>query len=126
MPSKPMYSVHRHTRGDIMKQKEFIRTSGEMLILSLLEHRDMYGYEMIKSLLLQSDNVFELKEGTLYPMLHRLEKEGSLKSYSKKTENNRTRKYYKITNRGLQKLAEEKESWELYSKAIDSLIGFSL
>lgn len=109
-----------------MKQKEFLRTSGEMLILSLLRQRDMYGYEMIENLLLKSENVFELKEGTLYPILHRLEKEGSLKSYSKKTKNNRTRKYYKITNRGLKKLAEEKESWELHSKTIDSLIGFSL
>lgn len=109
-----------------MNQKEFLRTSGAMLVLSLLEAKDMYGYEMIESLMLRSENVFEMKEGTLYPLLHRLEKQKLLSSYSIKTEQNRTRKYYKITDKGIKELATEKESWIIHSDAINKVMGFSV
>lgn len=108
-----------------MNQKEFLRTSANLLILSLLEHKDMYGYEMIEALTLRSESVFELKEGTLYPLLHRLEKAAYLSSYTKKTDQNRTRKYYSITKKGIKQLASEKKSWQLHANAINKVVGFS-
>ena len=53
--------------------KELIKGSTSMLVLSLLEKENMYGYQMIKELSRKSKNLFELKEGTLYPILHNLE-----------------------------------------------------
>ena len=60
--------------GDFMKvNKELLKGSTTVLILSLLNRKDMYGYEMIKEIGLRSNGVFSLKEGTLYPILHNLE-----------------------------------------------------
>ena len=58
----------------------------DLLILHLLAERDMYGYEMVTELAGRSNEVFQLKEGTLYPLLHRLEKEGSVSAYEEKKE----------------------------------------
>ena len=61
--------------------KSLISGSTTLLILSLLEEKDMYGYEMIDTLRQKSQNVFELKAGTLYPLLHSLEDKGFLTVY---------------------------------------------
>lgn len=106
-------------------KKESIKSSGQLLLLSLLQTKDMYGYQIIEALRIRSENIFDLKEGTLYPLLHRLEKQGLLKSYNK-TFDNRQRKYYQITKKGLKILVEEKESWEVYSDAVSKVINFSV
>lgn len=61
--------------------KELIKGSTDMLILNLLKNEDMYGYHMIKKLKEKSKNVFDLKEGTLYPILHSLEEKNLITSY---------------------------------------------
>lgn len=61
--------------------KSLVSGSMSMLILRLLSDKDMYGYEMIDSLRKRSENVFELKAGTLYPLLHSLEDKNLLTSY---------------------------------------------
>ena len=71
----------------------------DLLILHLLAERDMYGYEMVTELAGRSNEVFQLKEGTLYPLLHRLEKEGSVSAYEEKKEG-RVRRYYRLTRKG--------------------------
>ena len=63
--------------------KSLISGSMTMLILKLLSEKDMYGYEMIDTLRQKSENVFELKAGTLYPLLHGLEEKGLLTVYEK-------------------------------------------
>ena len=57
-------------------EKSLLSGSTPLLILALLKDSDMYGYEMVTELARRSDNTFELKEGTLYPVLHGLEKQG--------------------------------------------------
>ena len=79
--------------------KSLISGSNAMLVLSLLKDGDKYGYEMVQELKRRSDNVFALKEGTLYPLLHRLEKEGSVSAYEEKKEG-RVRRYYRLTRKG--------------------------
>ena len=62
-------------------EKSLLSGSTAMLILKLLEEKEMYGYEMIETLRERSENVFELKAGTLYPLLHSLEENGALEYY---------------------------------------------
>ena len=105
--------------------KSLISGSTTMLLLKLLEEKDMYGYEMIEVLRERSQNVFELKAGTLYPLLHNLEEKGLLTVYEKEA-GNKVRKYYSITKQGKKILDEKKDEWELYSKAVASVLGTAL
>ena len=89
-----------------MRQKKTVEHTA-LLVLALLSREDMYGYQMITRLEKQSDHTFEMKEGTLYPILHTLEKDGAVKSYEKEAPTGRMRKYYRITRKGLRLLDEE-------------------
>lgn len=93
----------------------------ELLILHLLGERDMYGYEMVTELARRSQAVFQLKEGTLYPLLHRLEKEGAVSAYEEKKEG-RVRRYYRLTRRGRGRLAEETQAWVRFSGAVNGVL----
>lgn len=97
--------------------------STSMMLLKLLEQQDMYGYQMIQTLNDRSDSVFSLKEGTLYPILHGLEKDGSIESYEKVAESGRKRKYYRITKYGIRTLKEKESDWESYQKAVNRVMG---
>ncbi|KLU62355.1 lineage-specific thermal regulator protein [Peptococcaceae bacterium CEB3] len=103
--------------------KSLLSGSTTMLILKLLEETDMYGYEMIEELGKRSKNVFELKAGTLYPLLHTLEQNNMLISYEKVTEKARIRKYYSITKRGRKHLHEKAEEWGVYTAAVNNVLG---
>lgn len=103
--------------------KELMKGSTSILVLSLLSKEDMYGYQITQVLKKETDCVFEMKEGTLYPLLHGLENEQAIESYWKDADNGKKRKYYHITKRGINLLNEKKEEWSLYSKAVNSVIG---
>ena len=104
--------------------KSLISGSTTMLLLKLLAEKDMYGYEMIEVLRERSENVFELKAGTLYPLLHSLEAKGLLNAYEKEA-GNEVRKYYSITKHGRKILDEKKSEWEIYSRAVANVLGFN-
>lgn len=102
--------------GVVLKvNKELLKGSTTMLILNLLDKKSMYGYQMIKELSEKSKNVFELKEGTLYPILHSLEEKGLVESYWEDTLS-RKRKYYSIT-----KL--RKENFKRKTRGMESLFN---
>lgn len=101
--------------------KSLIFGSTTMLILQLLEEKDMYGYEMIETLQKKSQNVFQLKAGTLYPLLHTLEGKGYLTSYEDST-GQKVRKYYSITKSGKNFLSQKKEEWKEYSAAVANIL----
>jgi len=103
--------------------KSLLTGSTTMLILKLLEETDRYGYEMIEELSKKSQNVFELKAGTLYPLLHGLEKKNMLTSYEKSTGNLRVRKYYSITKTGRKYLNEKTKEWKVYTSAVNNVLG---
>ena len=88
-------------------EKSLVSGSMTMLILKLLSEKDMYGYEMIDTLRQKSQNVFELKAGTLYPLLHGLEDKGMLRVYEKEYAG-KIRKYYSITQSGMNMLDRKK------------------
>lgn len=102
--------------------KELLKGSTTLLVLRLLETENMYGYEMIKDLKEKSENVFELKEGTLYPILHSLEESGLIDSYWDET-TAKKRKYYRITKEGRKHLKDKKEEWKLFSNGVNQVIG---
>ncbi len=92
-----------------------------MLVLRLLTEKDMYGYEMIDTLRKRSQNVFELKAGTLYPLLHSLEEKQFLSVYEQEVLG-KTRKYYRITQKGIRHLDAKKAEWQTYAKAVVDVI----
>ena len=102
--------------------KSLVSGSTAMLVLKLLEENDMYGYEMIEKLRERSENVFELKAGTLYPLLHGLEGKKFLESYEQEA-GGKTRKYYRITRAGRKHLEEKKKEWETYTGAVGRVLG---
>ena len=77
----------------------------------------MYGYKIIKEIEGNSNGVFIFKEGTLYPILHDLEKKKFIESYWE-VENGRRRKYYKITKKGVKELEVREQEWQLFSKTM--------
>lgn len=103
--------------------KELIKGSTTILILSLLSRKEMYGYEMIKEMEIKSKGVFQFKEGTLYPILHGLENEDYIESYWDEGEGRRKRKYYRITDEGRDILKEKEEEWKLFSTTVDKVLG---
>ena len=102
--------------------KSLLTGSMTMLVLKLLSEKDMYGYEMIDTLRKKSQNVFELKAGTLYPLLHGLEEKGMLKVYEQEYLG-KTRKYYSITKEGKKLLKSKTEEWNEYSGAIVNVLA---
>lgn len=105
--------------------KSLLSGSTTLLVLSLLSAGDKYGYQMIAELEEKSDHTFSMKEGTLYPILHTLEKTGAVDSYEKEAPTGRTRKYYHITKKGLKLLGEKKEEWTTFSQAVNAILAGS-
>lgn len=103
--------------------KGLIGGSTVLMLLVLLKERDMYGYEIIKELKERSNNTFEFKEGTLYPVLHRMENSSVVKSYRKEADNGKTRKYYALTTKGIELLDKEKRQWEVFTMSVNKVIG---
>lgn len=103
--------------------RELIKGSTTTLVLSLLEKKTMYGYEIIKEIEKKSNGIFDFKEGTLYPLLHGLESDGYLESYWDNGEGNRKRKYYSITPKGKKHIKDKKEEWVVFSKTMNKVIG---
>ena len=94
-----------------------------MLVLALLKSGEMYGYQIIEELERRSEQVFRLKEGTLYPLLHSLEKEGFVKARDAEAPNGRQRRYYRITRAGLQSLEEKEREWQTYAGAVHAVLA---
>jgi PadR family transcriptional regulator, regulatory protein PadR len=103
--------------------KELLKGSTATLVLSLLNSRPMYGYEIIKVIETRSNGIFSFKEGTLYPILHSLEGHEMIEAYWSDSEEGRKRKYYKITDKGRLHMEEKKEEWSLFSSTINKVLG---
>lgn len=105
--------------------KTLISGSMTLLLLKLLSEKDMYGYEMIDTLRKRSENVFELKAGTLYPLLHSLENKGLLTAYEDEV-SGKVRKYYSITKEGRKLLAKKENEWKEYAGAVSNVLSFGV
>lgn len=105
--------------------KTLLSGSTAMLLLKLLSEKDMYGYEMIEALRSRSENVFELKAGTLYPLLHQMEEKSYLTAYEEEA-SGKVRKYYRITKEGKKQLNSKKAEWKEYSDAVAKILALEV
>lgn len=95
----------------------------EMLVLRLLETEEKYGYQLISELKEKSAGMFLVKEGTLYPILYRLEDEQFVASkWSEPKGKEVSRKYYTITDKGREALPEIKDLWERFSENVTEIM----
>ena len=95
--------------------------SSEIIILTLLEQEPMYGYQMTHDLRQRSDGYFIMKEGLLYPTLHRMEQEGMVSSQWR-TVDGRRRKYYQITEAGREALSRQTAEWRTFTERLMHLL----
>jgi PadR family transcriptional regulator PadR len=104
------------------QRRALIKGSIDSLLLSLIGQRPMYGYQIIKELEQRSQGYFKLREGTLYPALHRMERAGLIHGGWQLLPSGQQRKYYNITDRGLLKLAEKRSQWQDFLVAMNLVI----
>ena len=97
--------------------------STNTLILSLLSEEPMYGYQITQELKRRSEGYFEMKEGLLYPALHKMEQEGLLRSEWRSVAGSRRRKYYFITDKGRKVLANSVAEWTTFTRKLMQVIG---
>ena len=98
--------------------RDMRKGSTTVLILSLVAERPMYGYQIAKELERRSEGYFDFKEGTLYPALHRMEKDGLLHSEWQVVAEGPSRKYYHITEKGKRALVDVAAEWTTFSRKI--------
>ncbi|SFH60568.1 PadR family transcriptional regulator [Planctomicrobium piriforme] len=97
----------------------------EMMMLESISHGPTYGYEIVQTVLSRSNGQFELKEGSLYPALHRLERQELLESYWAE-QDGRRRKYYKLTAAGKKALAARRKEWQAFSHGVNGVLGIEM
>lgn len=102
-----------------MLSKDLVAASARPFILSILSTGESYGYEIIQQVRALSGGAVEWKEGMLYPVLHKLEKEGLIEAEWRVAENGRKRKYYQIKKAGTKALKAEREQWSV----VQSMLG---
>ncbi len=105
-----------------MFDRELLKGSTSLIILQLLNDQDMYGYQIVKEMEKQSGNTLQIKEGTLYPALHKLENKGCISSYWVEQEKGPARKYYSITNEGIVILKDKTKEWNVFTKMMNRLL----
>ena len=94
----------------------------DMLILKTLALGPMHGWGMARRIRQMSDDVLQVQQGSLYPAVHRLERQGWIRSSWGVSENNRRAKFYELTEAGRRRLEEETESWERLSSAVSRVL----
>jgi len=104
-----------------MATRALVAASSKPLILSILSHGESYGYQIIKNVEALTGGELQWTDAMLYPVLHRMEKEGLIQSRWVVLENGRKRKYYQITEMGEEAREAEKKQWRRVNKALHQL-----
>ena len=103
--------------------KNLVTGTLEMLILDVLSGGESYGYAIAQAVLSGTGGEIELKEGSLYPALHRMERQGLLEAKWGESEEGRRRKYYRITAHGVKALEAKRAEWGRFEAAVNHLLG---
>ncbi|WP_312112896.1 PadR family transcriptional regulator [Brevibacillus reuszeri] len=98
--------------------KELLKGSIDLLLLSLIAQKDQYGYELAKMIREKSNEAYEIGEGTLYPALKRLETQKAVESYWGEANEGGRRKYYRITKAGRGLLEDKMKDWQRLSQLV--------
>ncbi|HMC55955.1 MAG TPA: PadR family transcriptional regulator [Gemmatimonadaceae bacterium] len=103
-------------------ESDLLQGTLDMLVLKSLQIGSMHGWGITERVESGSRNVLELNQGSLYPALYRLEKQGFIRSEWNVTENNRRARYYTLTPAGRRQLAAERAKWERLSGAVNLVL----
>ena len=103
--------------------RELLKGSTPLLLLSLLCEGPMYGYEIIETVRQRTNGTYTLKEGALYPALHKLESAEFISSYWETQNNGRERRYYSILPAGTAFLAAKKKEWKQFVEMVQGFVG---
>ena len=103
-------------------ERELMRGAGPVAVMRLLENGEKYGYELVKLLDRQSEGVLAMGQSTLYPLLYNLEAQELVESEWASSESGRDRKYYKLTDKGAQRLARDLTQWEALVRGMGQLV----
>ncbi|MDF2773790.1 MAG: transcriptional regulator, PadR-family [Geminicoccaceae bacterium] len=106
-------------------QTDALRGSLDLLVLKTLSLAPMHGWGISQRVQQVSDGVLEVNQGSLYPALQRLEKEGLITSDWGTTDNNRRARYYRITASGRKALGDELESWRRFAAGLEAVLRIS-
>ncbi len=104
-----------------MLSKELVAASAKPLVLSILAEGENYGYAIIQRVHALSHGQITWTDGMMYPVLHRLERQKLITAQWQKAPTGRKRKYYRLTTKGRQALAVERQHWMMVNTALDSL-----
>ena len=103
-------------------RRELLKGSTDSLLLSLIGNKPMYGYQLIKEMEWRSAGYFQFGEGTLYPALHRLEKEGLIEGKWERAPGGQERRYYYLMEKGRRVLIEKAAEWQRFATAVNMII----
>ncbi len=98
--------------------KDLVAASATPLVLAILNEGESYGYAIIKRVSELSRGELQWTDGMLYPLLHRLERNGYVKAVWSKSETGRKRKYYRLTGAGTKQLASQRQQWQVVDSAL--------
>jgi PadR family transcriptional regulator len=104
-------------------ERELRRGSLELIVLHLLDSGEAYGYEIVTKLTTQSNGALGVTDGTLYPVLYRLERGGFVAVRWDTPERGVPRKYYRLTGEGREELGRLKAEWQAFASAMGKLLG---
>ena len=98
--------------------KDLVAASATPLVLAILSEGESYGYAIIKRVEELSDGELQWTDGMLYPVLHRLERNGLVEASWGRSDSGRRRKYYRLTNKGSEELASQRRQWRVVNEAL--------
>ena len=101
--------------------KDLVAASATPLILAIIAQGDTYGYAILKRVSELSRGELQWTDGMLYPVLHRLERQGYIEGNWGSSESGRRRKYYRITKQGQAQLTEQREQWQMVDTALRNI-----
>ena len=98
--------------------KELVGASTTILVLSTLAREATYGYRLLRAVNEKAEGLFTWQEGTLYPILHKLEKDGLVEAEWRQADTGRRRKYYQVTDKGREALSEGVSQWNQWHEMV--------
>ncbi len=101
--------------------KDLVAASATPLVLSILQQGENYGYAIIKRVHELSGGQMQWADGMLYPVLHRLERQGLIESFERQAQSGRKRKYYRLKQEGTKALTEQKSQWRAVTATLNKL-----